>query len=77
MYLASKDYSSKAVDLVLDSVITRSCEVIPILNDVAPELPEDFTVRLTITDDCADTATDVATVTISDDDGEFKYVSMY
>ena len=65
------------MDLVLDSVTTRSCVVIPIANDIVPEFAEDFTVRLTINDHHADTATDVATVTIIDDDGKFKYVSMY
>ena len=69
MCLASKDYSSKAEDLVLDSVTTRSCEVIPILNDIVPEIAEDFTVRLTVNDDHVDTATDqFATVIISDNE---------
>ena len=71
MYLASKDYSSKAENLVLNS---RSCVVISIVDDVVPELPEDFTVRLTIDDENVDIITAVTTVTISDDDSKFKYV---
>ena len=74
MYLASKDYSSKAEDLVLDSVTTKSCVVISILNDVVPEFAETFTVKLTIDDENVDIITAVTTVTISDDDGKFKYV---
>ena len=55
---------------MLNSATTRSCIKIPILNDVVPEIEEDFTVRLTVNGDHADIATEVATVTISDDDGE-------
>ena len=55
---------------MLSSVTTRACVDIPILDDVVPEFAEDFTVRLTINDDRANTAIKVATVTISDDDGE-------
>ena len=62
------------MDFVLDSVTTRSCVVILILNDVVSELPEDFTVRMIVNDEHADTATEAATVTIiSDEDGRFKY----
>lgn len=61
---------------MLSSVTTRACILIPILNDIVPEINEDFTVRLTVNDDHASIATAVAAVTISDDDGKllcFKY----
>ena len=61
---------------MLDSVTTRSCVAIPILSDVIPEFAENFTVRLAVKDDRAEIATMVATVTISDDDGELQ-VSKY
>ena len=54
---------------MLNSVLTRSCVLIPILNDVVPEFAEDFTVKLTVNDDRAVIATE-ATVTINDDDGK-------
>ena len=61
---------------MLNSVLTRSCVEIPILNDIVPENDEDFTVRLTVDDDRAVIATEVATVTISDDDGKLVYKLM-
>ena len=44
--------------------------MIPIINDVVPEIAEDFIVRLTVDHTHADTATEVATITITDNDGK-------
>ena len=55
---------------MLNSVTTRSCVEIAFINDIVPEFAEDFTVRLTMNGDGAGIATEIATVTISDDDGE-------
>ena len=71
-YLASADYVSSTVDLVLRPSISKQCVLIPVTNDTVPEAPEDFSVVLSMTTPLAGVVLtpDNATVVINDDDGE-------
>ena len=70
--IASADYTSKSVDLMFGSSNNKWCVVIPVLNDTVPEVPEHFSVMLSMTNPLAGVVLtpDNATVVINDDDGE-------
>ena len=70
--IASGDYVSSTVDLIFGPSNRRQCVLIPLLNDTVPEVPEHFSVALSMTAPQAGVilTPDNATVIISDDDGK-------
>ena len=70
--IASADYTSKSVDLMFGPSSRKQCVLIPVLNDTVPEVPEHFSVVLSMTTPLAGVVLtpDNATVVINDDDGE-------
>ena len=72
--IASADYTSKSVDLIFGSSNKKRCVVIPVLNDTVPEVPEHFSVVVSMTTPLAGVilTPDSATVVINDDDGEYQ-----
>ena len=70
--IASADYVSSTVDLIFGPSSRKQCAMIPVLNDTVPEVPEHFSVVLSMTTPLAGVilTPDNATVVISDDDGE-------
>ena len=69
---ASVDYTRKSVDLVFGPSSRKRCALIPVLNDVVPEVPEHFSVFLSMRTPLAGVilTPNNATVVINDDDGE-------
>ena len=69
---ASVDYTRKSVDLVFGPSSRKRCVLIPVTNDVVPEVPEHFSVMLSMVTPLASVVLtpDNATVVINDDDGE-------
>ena len=72
--IASADYSSKSVDLIFGSSNNKQCVLIQVTNDTVPEVPEHFSVVLSMTTPLAGVilTPDNATVVINDDDGEYQ-----
>ena len=72
--IASADYTSKSVDLIFGPSSRKQCVLIPVLNDTVPEVPEHFSVVLSMTTPLAGVilTPDSATVVINDDDGEYS-----
>ena len=71
--IASADYTSKSVDLtVFESSNKKQCVQISVTNDTVPEVPEHFSVVLSMTTPLAGVilTPDNATVVINDDDGK-------
>ena len=70
--IASADYTNKSVDLMFGSSNKKQCVLISILNDTVPEVPEHFSVVLSMTTPLAGVilTPDNATVVINDDDGK-------
>ena len=70
---ASVDYTRKSVDLVFGPSSRKRCVLIPVLNDTVPEVPEHFSLVLSMTPPLAGVVLtpDNATVVINDDDGEY------
>ena len=66
------DYTRKSVDLMFGPSNNKRCVLIPVLNDTVPEVPEHFSVVLSMTTPLAGVilTPDNVTVVISDDDGE-------
>ena len=75
--IASVDYTSKSVDLMFGPSNNKRCVLIPVTNDTVPEVPEHFSVVLSMTTPLAGVilTPDNATVFISDDDGECIRIS--
>ena len=73
--IASADYTSKSIDLIFGPSISKQCVLISVLNDTIPEVPEHFSVVLSMTTLLAGVVLtpDNATVVINDDDGEYIY----
>ena len=69
---ASVDYTRKSVDLVFGPSSRKRCALIPVLNDMVPEVPEHFSVFLSMRTPLAGVilTPNNATVVINDDDGE-------
>ena len=72
--IASADYTSKSVDLMFGPSSRRQCVLIPVINDMVPEVPECFSVVLSMTTPLAGVilTPDNATVVINDDDGKWS-----
>ena len=72
--IASADYTSKSVDLMFGSRSRKQCVQISVLNDKVPEVPEHFSVVLSMTTLPAGVilTPDNTTVVINDDDGEYQ-----
>jgi len=72
--IASADYTSKSVDLIFGPSNNKQCVLIPVTNDTVPEVPEHFSVVLSVTTLPAGVilTPDNATVVINDDDGEYQ-----
>ena len=70
--LASADYVSITSDLTFGPSSRKQCVLIPVLNDMVPEVPEHFSVVLSMTTPLAGVilTPDNVTVIINDDDGE-------
>ena len=70
--IASADYTSKSIDLIFGPSIRKQCVLISVLNDTVPEVPEHFSVVLSMTTPLAGVilTPDNVTVVINDDDGE-------
>ena len=70
--IASADYTSSTVDLTFGPSSRKQCVTIPVLNDTVPEVPEHFSVVLSMTTSLAGVilTPDNATVVINDDDGK-------
>ena len=70
--IALADYTSKSVDLMFGPSSRKRCLFIPVTNDTVPEVPEHFSVVLSMTAPLAGVVLtpDDATVVINDDDGE-------
>ena len=70
--IASADYTSKSIDLMFGPSIRKQCVLIPVLNDTIPEVPEHFSVVLSMTTPLAGVilTPDNVTVVINDDDGK-------
>ena len=75
-YLASADYTSKSVDLIFGPSNKKQCVLIQVTNDTVPEVPEHFSVVLSMTTPLAGVVLtpDNATVVINDDDGEYMLI---
>ena len=73
--LASADYVSITSDLTFGPSSRKQCVLIPVLNDMVPEVPEHFSVVLSMTTPLAGVilTPDNATVVINDDDGEWLW----
>ena len=71
--IASADYVSSTVDLMFRPSNNKQCVLIPVTNDMVPEVPEHFSVVLSMTIPLAGVilTPDNATVVISDD-GEWS-----
>ena len=67
--IASADYTSKSIDLMFGPSTGKQCVLIPVLNDMVPEVPEHFSVVLSMTTPLAGVilTPDNATVVINDD----------
>ena len=72
--IASADYTSKSIDLIFGSSNKKQCVLISVLNDTIPEVPEHFSVVLSMTTPQAGVilTPDNVTVVINDDDGEYS-----
>ena len=72
--IASADYVSSTVDLMFGLSNNKRCVLIPVINDMVPEVSECFSVMLSMTTPLAGVVLtpDSATVVISDDDGEWS-----
>ena len=72
--IGSADYTSKSIDLMFGQSSKKQCVLIPVLNDTVPEVPEHFSVVLSMTAPLAGVilTPNNATVVISDNDGECK-----
>ena len=72
--IASADYTSKSVDLMFGPSIRKQCVLISVLNDTVPEVPEHFSIMLSMTTLLAGVilTPDNATVVVNDDDGEYS-----
>ena len=70
--LASADYVSITSDLTFGPSSRKQCVLIPVTNDTVPEVPEHFSVVLSMRTPLAGVilTPDTATVVINDDDGE-------
>ena len=69
---ASVDYTRKSVDLVFGPSSRKRCALIAVINDMVPEVPEHFSVFLSMRTPLAGVilTPDNATVVVNDDDGE-------
>ena len=56
----------------------KQCALIPVLNDTVPEVPEHFSIMLSMTTPMADVilTPNNATVVINDDDGKIFFLPM-
>ena len=72
--IASADYTSKSVDLMFGPSNNKRCVLIPVTNDMVPEVPEHFSVVLSMATPLAGVilTPDNASVVINDDDGEYQ-----
>ena len=72
--IASADYTSKSVDLMFGPSNNKQCVLIPVTNDMVPEVPEHFGIMLSMTTPLAGVilTPNNATVVINDDDGEHQ-----
>ena len=70
--IASADYTKKSIDLIFGPSISKQCVQIPVINDTVPEVPERFSVVLSMTTPLAGVilTPNNATVVINDDDGK-------
>lgn len=70
--IASADYVNTVTDLRFGPSSTNQCVLIPVTDDVVPEVPEQFSVMLARTTLLAGIVLtpDRTTVTIHDDDGK-------
>ena len=68
----SADYANTTADLRFGPSNRKRCVQIPVINDVVPETPEHFTVKLAIATPLPGIVLtpDTATIVINDDDGE-------
>ena len=76
MYLiiASADYISIATNLRFGLNRRKQCVLIPVINDVVPEVQESFRVMLTTTTPSPGIilTPDIATIVINSDDGKYQ-----
>ena len=72
--IASADYTSKSVDLIFGPSSRKQCVLISVTNDTVPEVPEHFSVVLSMTTPLAGVilTPDSATVVITDNDGKYS-----
>ena len=74
---ASNDYTAVTAQLVFQSTVTLQCRSIPITDDTILENDEVFSVQLSTLDQDVILTFSTATVTIEDNDGEYKCSNRY
>ena len=72
LIIASADYTSTTTDLIFGPRNRKQCVLVPVINDMVPETPEQFRVELAMTTPLPGIVLtpDIAIVAIRDDDGE-------
>ena len=73
--IASADYASTSANLRYGPSSRNQCVPIPIINDMVPEVPEQFRVMLAVVTPLPGIVLtpESTTVTINDDDGKYFY----
>ena len=74
--LASVDYTNTTADLRLGPSSRTQCVLIPLINDMVPEPPEQFRVMLAMATPLPGIilTPDIATIVINDDDGKCEWL---
>ena len=72
LIIVSADYTNTTADLIFGPRSRKKCVLIPVINDMVPETPEQFRVKLAMTTPLPGIVftPDIATIVINDDDGK-------